>query len=126
MRYCVHCSGVARGGRGRTTPGGIFAGAAKWRWEKTFLIREFRVRRNCLTFLKTAKRVVETRWSAGHDAVSAVKCHYDKVYDALEKLTEPTENSDTRADAGYSVVINFDFLVYFLPQFVGRRSAGGG
>ena len=50
--------------------------------------------------MKTVKRVVETRWSARHDAVSAVKCHYDEVYDALGKLTKPTENRNTRADAG--------------------------
>ena len=64
--------------------------------------------------MKTVKSVVETRWSAKHDAVAAVKCHCDKVYDALEKLTEPTENSDTRADAGkvLSSISTFSFISF--------------
>ena len=55
-------------------------------------------------------------------------CHYDKVYDALEKLTEPTENSDTRADAGtvLSSISTFSFISFLNLWFVGRRSAGGG
>ena len=74
--------------------------------------------------MKTVKRVVETRCSAKHDAVAAVKCHYDKVYDALEKLTEPTKNSDTRADAGtvlssistFSCISFLDLWVDVLPE----------
>ena len=36
----------------------------------------------------TVKRIVETRWSAKHDAVKAIKSYYEKVLEALERLTE--------------------------------------
>ena len=45
------------------------------------------------------KRIVETRWSAQHDAVFAIKSHYANVVDALEKLSEQSENADTRGEA---------------------------
>ena len=48
---------------------------------------------------KTVKRIVETRWSARHDAVFAIKSHYENVIDALEKLTQHNENADTRGEA---------------------------
>lgn len=63
---------------------------------------------------KTVKRLVETRWSARHDAVTAIKCHYDELYEALERLTDQTENSDTRGDAGtlLSSISTFTFICF--------------
>jgi len=46
---------------------------------------------------RTVKRIVETLWSTRYDAVFAIKSHYENVVDALEKLSEQSENADTRA-----------------------------
>jgi len=63
---------------------------------------------------QTVKRVVETRWSAKYEAVNAISSHYKNLIDALDKLTEPHENSDTRGDAGVVVtsVTTFPFVSY--------------
>lgn len=63
---------------------------------------------------KTVKRIVETRWSARHDAVFAIKSHYENVIDALEKLTEHNENADTRGDASTTLasISTFPFLCF--------------
>jgi hypothetical protein len=63
---------------------------------------------------KTVKRVVDTRWSARKDAVEVIHSHFDKVIDALESLTEPAENADTREDANIILtsLSNFTFLCF--------------
>jgi hypothetical protein len=63
---------------------------------------------------KTVKRVVETRWSAKHDAVDAISSHYESLVEAIEQLTEPHENCDTRGDAGVVLtsVSTFQFICY--------------
>ena len=62
----------------------------------------------------TVKIIAESRYSAKHDAVKVIKSHYEKVLEALERLTEPIENADTRGDA--SVVLasipKFQFISY--------------
>jgi hypothetical protein len=62
---------------------------------------------------KTVKRVVDTRWSARKD-VEVIHSHFDKVIDALESLTEPAENADTREDANIILtsLSNFTFLCF--------------
>ena len=62
----------------------------------------------------TVKRIVETRWSARHDAVLAIKQHYQNVVDALEKLTERNENADTRGEAStvLSAISTFPFICF--------------
>jgi len=61
---------------------------------------------------RTVKRIVETSWSARHDAVFAVKSHYKNVIDALEKLTEHNKNADTRGEASTTLasISTFPFL----------------
>lgn len=63
---------------------------------------------------KTVKRVVDTRWSARKDAVEVIHSHFDKVIDALESLTDPAENADTRGDANIVItsISNFTFLCF--------------
>ena len=60
------------------------------------------------------KRIVETRWSAKHDAVKVIKSHYEKVLEALERLTGPIENADTRGDASVVLasITKFQFISY--------------
>ncbi|KYM96678.1 Zinc finger MYM-type protein 1 [Cyphomyrmex costatus] len=62
----------------------------------------------------TVKRVIETRWSAKHDAVKIIKSHYANVLDALEVLMGQSENADTLSDAGvvYASTTTFPFLCY--------------
>ena len=57
---------------------------------------------------------VETRWSARHDAVFAIKSHYENVVDALEKLSEQSENADTRCEASTTLasISTFPFLCF--------------
>ena len=47
----------------------------------------------------SVKRIIETRWSARGDAVGAVKKQYIEILQVLEKLTEDSENQDTRSNA---------------------------
>jgi len=54
---------------------------------------------------RTVKRIVETSWSARHDAVFAIKSHYKNVIDALEKLTEHNKNADTSFDQHLSISV---------------------
>ena len=58
--------------------------------------------------------LVETRWSARHDAVFATKSHYENVVDALEKLSEQSENADTRCEASTTLasISTFPFLCF--------------
>ena len=68
-----------------------------------------------LTFTKTAlKRLCTTRWSAHHDSVMAVRNSIDECISALNTLTEPVENMDTRgaAQSLLPAVCNFSFLCY--------------
>lgn len=62
----------------------------------------------------TVKRVVETRWSAKHDAVQVISSYYADVLDALEVLMGQSENADTRGDAGvvHASITTFPFLCY--------------
>ena len=59
-------------------------------------------------------RIVETRWSTKHDSVKVIKSNYEKVLEALERLTEPIENADTGADASVVLasITNFQFVSY--------------
>jgi len=63
---------------------------------------------------RTVKRIVETRWSAQHNAVFAIKSHYENVVDALEKLSEQSENADTRGEASTTLasISTFPFLCF--------------
>lgn len=62
----------------------------------------------------TVKRVNETRWSAHHDAVKPVINQFTELVDAIEALTDPAENIDTRGSAQIllSNVCDFSFLCY--------------
>jgi len=63
---------------------------------------------------RTVKRIVETHWSAQHNAVFAIKSHYENVVDALEKLSEQSENADTRGEASTTLasISTFPFLFF--------------
>ncbi|XP_069582652.1 zinc finger MYM-type protein 1-like [Ranitomeya imitator] len=63
---------------------------------------------------QSVKRVLETRWSARGDAVSAVKKNYSKILQAVEQLTGEEENRVTRSDAGVLLVAlqSFSFLCF--------------
>ena len=45
----------------------------------------------------SVKRLVETRWSAYHEAVSPVKAEFTELVEAIEELSSPEENIETRA-----------------------------
>jgi len=63
---------------------------------------------------RTVKRIVETLWSARYDAVFAIKRHYENVVNALEKLSEQSENADTRGEASTALasISTFPFLCF--------------
>lgn len=66
---------------------------------------------------KTVKRVVDTLWSARKEAVEVIhSSHFDQVIEALELLTEPAENVDTRGDA--NIVIASVVLCKFRYRLV--------
>lgn len=62
----------------------------------------------------TVKRLSQTRWSAHHDAVKPINANYDGLISAIETLSNPCENLNTRASARtlLPAVCDFTFLCY--------------
>ncbi|RLU15917.1 hypothetical protein DMN91_011674 [Ooceraea biroi] len=61
------------------------------------------------------KRLIETRWSARHEAVEAFKNHFSDILNVLEKLASDTnENIVTRSEAGLllKALQSLSFLCY--------------
>lgn len=77
----------------------------QWRLLQVNCKAQFVPCRNHSLVTRTVKRIVETSWSARHNAVFAIKSHYKNVIDVLEKLTEHNKNADTLAS-----ISTFPFL----------------
>lgn len=60
------------------------------------------------------KRLSQTRWSAHYEAVKPIYANYDGLIAAIEALSDPAENLNTRASARtlLPAVCDFTFLCY--------------
>nr|CAI5852783.1 unnamed protein product [Callosobruchus analis] len=64
---------------------------------------------------KTLKRLCDTRWSAHHDSVKAVRQNVEQLVHTLEEMCDPSkENLDTRSAASVLLpaICDFTFLCY--------------
>jgi hypothetical protein len=73
----------------------------------------------------SVKRLVETTWSAHHDAVKPVKNNFEKLISTLEEMCDSSnrrENVDTREAAStlLPALCDFNFLCYLF--FFGVKS----
>ena len=62
----------------------------------------------------SVKRLVETRWSAYHEAVNPIKVAFTELVEAIVELSSPEENTETRGSAQelLNAVCDFLFLCF--------------
>ena len=81
----------------------VFFSASTGRWDTLMLLVDI-----------SLKRIVETRWSATHEAVKPVAKNYDQYVEAIHTLCQPDQNFETKSGAQVLLptVCDFSFLCY--------------